>query len=69
LSGACSENFDSGEPNGGDAVVLFVFGFGVEVKEDTCPWWRTIERWGVWCGKRGGVDSVCKSMVKDLMRT
>jgi hypothetical protein len=31
LSGACSENFDSGEPNGGDAVVLFVFGFGVEV--------------------------------------
>jgi hypothetical protein len=31
LSSACSENFDTGEPNGGDAVVLFVFGFGVEV--------------------------------------
>lgn len=67
FGGACSEKLDAGEPDGGDAVVLFAFGFGVEVKEDTSPWWRAVEGREVGCGIRGGVDSVGEGVVEDLL--
>lgn len=34
FGGAGTEKLDAVEPDGGDAVVLFAFGFGVEVKKD-----------------------------------